>query len=90
MKAFIQKIDQVSDTQSVSIVQVTHGANELIADNFGAVVSASCNREFLPVSNLHDGHALGIRNLVNLLNKSLHCLLLNVLTIEISISRVSQ
>lgn len=49
MKAFIQKIDQVSDTQSVAIVQVTHGANELIADNFGAVVSASCNREFLPV-----------------------------------------
>lgn len=49
MKAFIQKIDQLSDNQSVAIVHLTHAANENIAENFGAIVSASCNREYLPV-----------------------------------------
>ncbi|QZE60095.1 hypothetical protein pEaSNUABM35_00178 [Erwinia phage pEa_SNUABM_35] len=49
MKAFIKQIDQVNDTQSVAIVQLTHAQGENIADNFGAIVSASCNREYLPV-----------------------------------------
>lgn len=50
MQAFIHKIDQLSDNQSVAIVQLTHAAGENIADNFGAIVSASCNREFAPVA----------------------------------------
>ncbi|EBY9527626.1 hypothetical protein D5P86_01425 [Salmonella enterica subsp. enterica serovar Infantis] len=50
MKAFIKSIDQLSETQSVAIVQVTHNPGENIADNFGAVVSASCNREYVPVA----------------------------------------
>ncbi|QZE56380.1 hypothetical protein pEaSNUABM40_00186 [Erwinia phage pEa_SNUABM_40] len=50
MKAFIKQIDQLNDNQSVAIVQVTHAHGENIADNFGAVVSASCNREYVPVA----------------------------------------
>lgn len=49
MKAFIKQIDQLNDNQSLAIVQITHNAGENIADNFGAIVSASCNREYLPV-----------------------------------------
>ena len=49
MKAFIKQIDALNDNQSVAIVQVTHNAGENIADNFGAIVSASCDREFVPV-----------------------------------------
>lgn len=49
MKAFIKKIDQLTDNQSLAIVQITHAHGENIADNFGAIVSASCNREYLPV-----------------------------------------
>lgn len=49
MKAFIKQIDQLNDNQSVAIVQVTHNVGENIADNFGAIVSASCNREYMPV-----------------------------------------
>lgn len=49
MKAFIKQIDQLNDTQSVAIVQLTHNFGENIADNFGAIVSASCNREYMPV-----------------------------------------
>ncbi|QYW03488.1 hypothetical protein pEaSNUABM34_00186 [Erwinia phage pEa_SNUABM_34] len=49
MDAFIKQIDQLNDTQSVAIVQVTHTPNEDITDNFGAIVSASCDREFMPV-----------------------------------------
>lgn len=50
MKAFIKQIDQLNDNQSVAIVQVTHNVGENIADNFGAIVSASCNREYAPVA----------------------------------------
>lgn len=49
MKAFIKQIDALNDSQSVAIVQVTHNVGENIADNFGAIVSASCNREYMPV-----------------------------------------
>ena len=49
MKAFIKQIDALNDSQSVAIVQVTHNVGENIADNFGAIVSASCNREYTPV-----------------------------------------
>lgn len=49
MKAFIHKIDQLNDNQSVAIVRLTHAPNENIAENLGAIVSASCNREYLPV-----------------------------------------
>lgn len=59
MKAFIKKIDQLNDNQSVAIVQLTHAAGEDISANFGAIVSASCNREYLPVEGattvLQDG-----------------------------------
>ena len=50
MKAFIKQIDPLNDNQSVAIVQVTHNVGENIADNFGAIVSASCNREYMPVA----------------------------------------
>jgi len=50
MQTSIKQIDSINQNQCVVLAQVTHAVNENIADNFGAVVSASANREFIPVA----------------------------------------
>lgn len=49
MKAYIKQVESISQTQCVVLAQVIHARDENIADNLGAVLSESTDREFTPV-----------------------------------------
>jgi len=50
MQANIKQIDSINQDQCVVLAQITHAPNEDISDNFGAIISASCDREYIPVA----------------------------------------
>lgn len=49
MKAYIKQIESISGNQAVALMQVVHGPGESIADNYGAAVSESTDREYMVV-----------------------------------------
>lgn len=49
MQTTIKQIDSINQNQCVVLAQVVHAAGEDITDNYGAVLSESTQREYMPV-----------------------------------------
>ncbi|AXG66897.1 hypothetical protein HOU08_gp171 [Dickeya phage vB_DsoM_JA29] len=50
MQTSIKQIDSINQNQCVVLAHVVHADGENIADNYGAVLSESAQREFIPVA----------------------------------------